>query len=213
MELSRSRHLPLLQGPSANLRFIDWIWNIKGSLPLPPAQSSGDAFGKLAPLFRERGTSHERTNDTLTFHKQNQAPQDKMAIFDGGVLQIERGAGGPVLHYRLSSKFLLFCFLLPLLFLGFAQLTIAIGNFEKQTESASTAKKPEKKDVVLRQNPIDKALGAPAPEKPKKDPEKKKNSPTPAYVFAALFAILYAVGRVLEDRLAKSLFRKTLLAS
>jgi hypothetical protein len=53
------------------------------------------------------------------------------------------------------------------------------------------------------------------PEKPKKDGKKsdeddKKPSPTAAYVFAAIFATLYVVGRILEDRLAKSLFRKKL---
>jgi hypothetical protein len=66
-------------------------------------------------------------------------------------------------------------------------------------------------------NPIDKALGAPAPEKPKKDgkgeDEDKKPSPTPAYVFAALFATLYVVGRILEDRWIKALFKKSLLGS
>ena len=61
-------------------------------------------------------------------------------------------------------------------------------------------------------NPIDKALGAPAPEKPdkKKKDDDDKPSPTPAYVFAAIFAVLYVVGRILEDRLVKSLFRKRL---
>ena len=34
--------------------------------------------------------------------------------------------------------------------------------------------------------------------------------PTAAYVFAALFALLYVVGRVLESRLIKSLFKKGL---
>lgn len=194
-----------------NLRFIDWIWNIRGSLALPPEQSSDDAFGRLDPLFHEAGTTHERTNDMLTFRKQNQAAQDKMSVFDAGVLQIERGMDGAVLRYRLVSRTLLFCFLAPLLFLAFAQLTITIGKFESaSTTAAEKVKKPEKPEPVLQQNPIDKALGAPAPEKPKKG---EKNSPTAAYVFAALFAALYFVGRILEARLAKSLFRKSLLGS
>lgn len=194
-----------------NLRFIDWIWNIRGSLALAPEQSSDDAFRRLDPLFREAGTTHERTDDMLTFRKQDQAAQDKMSVFDGGVLQIERGLDGAVLRYRLTSRTLLFCFMAPLLFLAFAQLTITIGTFESaSTAAAEKAKKPEKAEPVLQQNPIDKALGAPAPEKPKKD---KKNSPTAAYVFAALFAALYVVGRILEDRLAKSLFRKSLRGS
>ncbi len=212
MELSRPRNLPLSQEHPVNLRLVDWIWNITGSLPLAPGQSSGEAFGKLDPLFRERGTSHDRANDTLTFRKENQAPQDAMAIFDGGVLQVEKGAGGSVLHYRLTSKFLLFCFILPFVFLAFAQFTVAIGKLEKPATEAA-AKKPEKEETVKPQNPIDKFLGAPAPEKPKKDADKDKdkNSPTTAYVLAAIFAALYLVGRILEDRLIKAQFKKRLL--
>lgn len=201
-----------------NRRLIDWIWHIRGSLTLAPEQSSDDAFDRLTPLFRQTGTSHERTDDTLIFRKKDQAAQDKMSVFDGGVLQIEKGMAASVLHYHLTSRALLFCFILPLLFLGFAQLTIAVGNLEKSsTEAADKSEKSAKKDAALPQNPIDKALGAPAPEKPKKDgadkDKDKKPSPTPAYVFAAIFAILYAVGRILEDRLVKALFRKRLLGS
>ena len=134
-----------------------------------------------------------------------------MAVFDGGVLRIEHGLDGGVLRYQLTSRILLFCFLAPLLFLAFAQLTITIGKYESASSAAEEkAKKPEKAEPVLRQHPIDKALGAPAPEKPKK---KEKNSPTAALVFAALFVALYIVGRILEDRMAKSLFRKLLRGS
>lgn len=199
-----------------NSRFIDWIWNIRGSLALAPEQSSDEAFGRLDSLFRQIGTSHDRTKDTLIFRKKDPAAQDKMSVFNGGVLQIEKGVAGPVLHYHLTSRALLFCFLAPLLFLSFAGLTVAIGKLEKpSTEAAS--KNPEKKNVELPQNPIDKALGAPAPAKPKKDgtgkseEDDKKPSPTSAYVFAAIFAALYLVGRILEDRLVKTLFKKRLL--
>jgi len=200
-----------------NRRFIDWIWHIRGSLALAPRQSSDDAFSRLDPLFHQGGTSHDRTNDTLTFRKQDQAAQDKMSIFDGGILRIENGAGGSVLHYHLTSRALLFCFLAPLLFLAFAGATIAIGKLEKSSaDAAEASKKAEKKDVELPQHPIDKALGAPAPEKPKKDKSEeddKKHSPTAAYVFAGIFATLYVVGRILEDRLVRSLFKKKLLGS
>lgn len=195
-----------------NARFIDWIWHIRGSLLLPSGQSSDEAFGKLDPLFYKAGTSHERTNDTLTFSKKDQAAQDKMAIFDSGVLQIKKGGAGAVLNYDLKSRMLLFCFLAPLLFLCFAQATITIGEFEQSSTEAADKKKPEKKNAVLIQNPIDKALGSPAPEKPKKE-DKKKPSATSAYVFAALFAILYIFGRIFEGRLIKSLFKKSLLGS
>jgi hypothetical protein len=210
-----------------NLRFIDWIWHVRGSLALAPGQSSDNAFNRLDSLFRQSGTSHERTNDTLIFRKKDQAAQDKMSVFDGGVLQIERGAAGSVLRYHLTSRALLFCFLAPLLFLGIAQLTIAMGKLEKtSTEAAgksgkasAASKKPAAKKADVPLNPIDKALGAPAPDKPGKDGadkaggRDKKPSPTPAYVFAAIFAFLYVVGRILEDRLAKSVFKKSLLGS
>lgn len=206
-----------------NPRFIDWIWHVRGSLALAPEQSSDEAFDRLDSLFRQTGTSHERTNDTLTFRKKDQAAQDKMSVFDHGVLRIESGAAGPVLRYHLISRILLFCFLAPLLFLAIAQLTIFIGNHQKSSadaaaksgKAADAQKKPEAKKPDVPMNPIDKALGAPAPEKPKKDGDKKKDdddkpSPTSAYVFAAMFATLYVIGRILEDRLVKALFRKRL---
>ena len=209
-----------------NLRFLDWIWHIRGSLELAPGQSIDEAFDRLDPLFRENGTSHERTNDTLTFRKKDAAAQDKMSIFDGGVLWIERDAGGSVLRYHLTSRVLLFCFLAPLLFLAFAQLNIAIGILDKPSaeEVAAEKKKKEEEDKKLAerpQNPIDKFLGAPAPEKPKKDDKDKKEkeeeeeedtgpSPKAAYVFAGIFAALYVGGRLLEQWLIRSLFRKRL---
>lgn len=208
-----------------NLRFIDWIWHVRGSLALAPGQSGDDAFDRLDPLFRQRGTSHERTSGTLTFSKKDQPAQDKMSVFDEGVLQIGKGVAGPVLRYHLTSRILLFCFLAPFLFLAFGQLTIAVGKLEKpSTQAADKAKadkekKAEEKKAQLPQNPIDKALGAPAPEKPKKDgkdkdkDKDKKPSPMPAYVFAAIFATLYVIGRIFEDRWVKALFKKRLLGA
>jgi hypothetical protein len=148
-----------------------------------------------------------------------------MSVFDGGALQIEKDVAGSVLRYHLISRALLFCFLAPLLFLGIAQFTVAVVKFQNPaTKAASTSGKtphtPEKpapkKDAVVPMNPIDKALGAPAPEKPGKEGADgvggggKKPSPTPAYVFAGIFATLYVVGRILEDRLVKSLFKNSL---
>ena len=212
-----------------SMRLINWIWHVRGSLALAPDQSSDDAFDRLAPLFRETGTSHERTDDTLTFRKKDQAAQDKMSVFDRGVLRIEKDTAGPILRYHLVSRALLFCFLLVPLFLGIAQFTIALGKFQKPTsevagssgKAADASKKsPAKADAdkaaPVPLHPIDKFLGAPEPEKPKKGDEDKpgrrdkKPSPTPAYVFAGIFATLYAVGRILEDRLVKTLFKKRL---
>ena len=220
---------PLFLEKFPSMRLISWIWHVRGSLALPPAQSSEDAFDRLAPLFREAGTRHERIDDTLTFHKKDPTAQDKMSVFDRGVSRIEKDTAGPILRYHLVSRALLFCFLLVPLFLGIAQFTIALGKFQKPTsEVAGTSgkaadasnKSPAKADAdkaaPVPLHPIDKFLGAPEPEKPKKGDEDKpgrrdkKPSPTPAYVFAGIFATLYAVGRILEDRLVKTLFKKRL---
>lgn len=205
---------PARRGP-INLRLIDWIWHVRGSLPLPAGQTADEAFEKLRPVFFQPGTTHEQAQDMLVFSKKDPAAQDKMSIFDGGVLRVDQSPQGPVLRYHLISRALLFCFLAPLLFLSFAQLTITVGKFEKPAAEAKDDSKKDKKDTAIQLNPIDKALGAPEPEKPKKDADKdkgknNKHSPTPAYVFAGLFAALYVVGRVLEDRLVKALFRKRL---
>ncbi len=224
-----------------NLRYIDWIWHVRGSLALVPGQSRDDAFGRLDPLFHTPGTSHQRAGDTLRFSKKDPAAQDKMSVFESGVLQIDSAEGAPVLRYHLVSRALLFCFLLPLLFLGFAQLTIEVVKYQKASDAAAEEadkaagkpKKPEKKKIDVPMNPIDKALGAPEPKKDEKKGDKKskvgdgndggggdgegggkkKPTPTPAYVFAGLFALLYVVGRLLEARLVRNLFQKKLLGT
>jgi hypothetical protein len=190
-----------------NLRFIDWIWHVRDSLALAPGQSSEDAFDRLDPLFRQAGTSYRRTNDTLIFRKKNQAAQDKMSIFDSGSLQIDTSVGGSVLRYHLTSRALLFCFLASPLFLGIAQVTVLISHFEKPTPDE------EKKHADRPMNPIDKFLGAPEPDTSKKDDadDDKKLSPKAGYIFSGIFAVLYVVGRILEDRLIKVRFKKSLL--
>ena len=190
-----------------SLRFIDWIWHVRNSLALAPGQSGEEAFDRLDPLFREPGTSVQRTHDTLIFRKKDQAAQDKMAVFDAGSLQIERSVGASVLRYHLTSRALLFCFLASPFFLGIAQLTVVISKFE------TPAPHEEKKKADMPMNRIDKALGAPEPDKSKKDDpdDDKKLSPNSAYVFSGIFAILYLVGRILEDRLIKARFKKNLL--
>lgn len=214
-------------GTRVNLSFFDQIWHVTGSLTLAPGQSSDDAFDRLAPLFDQPGTSHERNDDTLTFRKRDQAAQDKMAIYDSGTLRIEHGPAGAVLRWRLKSRALLFCFLAPLLFLAFAQFSVVVNQYDKPTpaEIAAEEKKAEereKRNAERQLHPIDQFLGAPAPEKPKKDEKSEKDekaekeeaedrhSPTPAYVFAGLFAALYVAGRVIEDRRIRRRFRKSL---
>ena len=196
-----------------NLRYIDWIWHIRGSVALASGQSGSDAFDRLDPLFRAPGTSHQRTSDKLLFKKKDQLAQDKMSVFDRGCLRIEKGPSGSVLRYHMTSRALLFCFLAPLLFLSLAQITVVLKKYDKPPAEAA------KKHVTTPMNPIDKALHAPAPEDDSKkkdksagdDGEGKGLSPTPAYVFAGIFAVLYVVGRILEDRLAKGLFKRRLL--
>lgn len=200
-------------------RMIEGIWQVGGSVTLPHGQTSQEAFARLDPLFRQTGTRSDRTDDTLSFTKKDQAAQDRMAVFDGGMLRIERDMATPVLRYRLTSRFLLFCFLAPLMFLAFAQLTIVVARHEAAEKKAAAArpgaaaeakKKAEKENIVWPQSPVDKALGMPPPEKKKKKDDDGPK-PTAAYVFAAIFAALYAVGRVWEARRINALFRQRLL--
>ncbi len=202
------------------LRSIDWIWHVRGRVPLAPAQSSEAAFERLDPLFRQPGTSFERAGDMLVFRKRDQAAQDKMSVFDSGVLQIETSEAATVLRYDLTSRALLFCFLAPLLFLAIAQLTIAVvKSTSSAAEAAGKSGKSADKKIDVPMNPIDKALRAPAPDKPKKhgkddpDDKDKKPSPRPAYVFAAIFACLYLIGRILESWLIRRLFSAALHGS
>ena len=220
MGRNRSDRAALVRGKHVNLRSMGWIWHIRGRLVLPPGQSGDEAFDRLDPLFDEPGTSHKRESGTLIFQKKDQAAQDKMSVFDSGVLQVEKGAAGLVLRYDLVSRALLFCFLAPLLFLTFAMFIQVTAKYQKPDDPAKEAaekKKEESKEIYVPLNPIDKALGAPEPEKPKKDKtdvededKKKGSSPVTAYVFASLFAVLYVVGRILEQQLIRSVFRKSL---
>ena len=201
VSLSASEMHPPAETPSL-LRLIDWIWHIRGEVPLPAGQSDDEAFGKLDPLFAHAGTTHARMGE------------DPLSIVDRGTLRIEAAGGGPVLRYHLVSRALLYCFLAPLLFLAIGQLTAALGKLEKPpVEEKADKKKPE-----IQVNPVDKMLGAPAPEKPKDKKDKKdaggkekdKFSPTPAYVFAGIFAMLWLLGRLLEPWLIKRLFTRRL---
>lgn len=204
------------------LPYIERIWRIRGSLPLEANPSPADVFGKLDPLFQASGTTHRIADDTLTFSKKNALAQDKMSVFDGGELKV----GNSALTYWMTSKALLFCFLAPLLFLGFGQLTVLVGYVQKPTaaemkKAEEEAKKDEEEKANTPMNPVDEFLGAPPPEKPKSEAEKKKDkekeeeqdqgpSPTPAYVFAGIFFALYLLGRWLEPWLIKREFRRRL---
>ena len=200
------------------MRLIDWIWTVRGELPLPAGQSAAEAFARLEPFFREPGTSFDQAEGSLTFTKKDPLAQDRMSIYDAGELRVESQPGGGVLRYWMTSKSLLFCFLAPLLFVAFGQIIVGVGILAKPDTEQADKKKKEEKDKVRELHWIDQMLGAPAPEKPKKDEKEKKKeeggkdrfSPTSAYVFAGLFALLYVIGRILEDRLIRRRFLRSL---
>lgn len=175
---------------------------------------------RLVPLFDVPNTAHERVGNMLLFTKKDPMAQDRLAVFDAGLLTIVDQGNRPRLRYELSSRFLLACFLAPFLFLAFGQLGIAAGEYQKAKSEAGKAEETkdedkEEKEIVL--NPVDIALGAPAPQTRKEmkaEKEEKENEPPsakPAYILAGIFAFLYMFGRILEERLARSLFKKQLL--
>lgn len=207
------------------LRLVNWIWHIRGEVPLPADLAPDEAFERLDPLFTHSGTTHARMGDVVVVTKRDQLAQDPLSVVDTGTLKIEPGEKGAVLRYHLVSRALLLCFLAPLLFLAVAQLTVFLGSLERPAseEQAKKDKDKQEKKGDIQLNPVDKFLGAPAPEKPKDDnkdakkdakkegdEEKKGFSPTTAYVFAGIFAALWVLGRLLEPWLIRRLFQRTL---
>jgi hypothetical protein len=199
--------------PHPWLRHVACLWQVEGAVPLPAGQSDEEAFGRLSQLFDTMGTRHRRAGPQLLYAKKDPVAQDRMAVFETGALTIDRTGDAAVLRYHLASRALLFCLFLPLLFLGFAQLTIWTEK-PKPPATEAQKKKDEAKKPPLQLHWIDKALGAPEPKKPDKDEEggkrRKKPSPTAAYVFAGLFAALYLIGRFLEPWLVRRLFERRL---
>lgn len=198
------------------LRFIEWIWRIKGTLPIDHFQSSDTVFGRLNGLFQEKDTTAWIEGDTLIFTKKNQMPQDKMSVFDGGNLRVADGT----LRYDLMSRALLACFLSPLLFFAVGHVGVAFDTWRNPPEvvkaKAEAAKRRSKiKSETVPMNPIDKLLGAPKPEKKKKGGEElgkrnRKPSMTTAYVFMGIFFALWILGRIFEHVRVHSRFRKML---
>ncbi|WP_421846882.1 hypothetical protein [Novosphingobium sp.] len=201
------------------LRWITWIWHIRGEVPLPAGQTPDEALAKLDPLFAHARTTHARMGDVVMVTKRDQLAQDPLSIVDSGTLRVDPAEQGAVLRYHLVSRALLYCFLAPLLFLAVGQLTVFLGTLEKPKAEEKAKKDDAKKKDEVTLNPVDKFLGAPAPEKPKDDKkdakDKKKDgkdgfSPTPAYVFAGIFAALWLIGRLLEPWLIRRLFTRSL---
>lgn len=198
-----------------NLRAIDWIWRVRGRIPIESALSPTEAFDRIKSLFQASGTSHRIDSDTLSFTKTGQLPQDPMSVFDGGILHVSGGT----LRYDMMSRALLACFLAPVLFFAVGHVGVALDNWRNPPEvvaaKAEAAKKRSRikpEDVPL--HPIDQFLGAAKPEK-KKDGEEigkrnRKPSMTTAYVFMGIFFALWVLGRILENVLIHSRLRKLL---
>jgi len=143
-----------------NLRFIDWIWRVRGSIFLAPGIAERDALDRLDGLFQEYGTTYTRDKTRLDFRKKSPAAQDKMSVFNRGALYLETSDGTKMLRYDLVSNALLLCFLAPLLFFGFGQFfeftmrhqdasqKPVAAQTQGKDQSASASKKPaDAKDV------------------------------------------------------------------
>lgn len=203
--------------PGFTFPLIDYIWRVRGAVPIDPALSAGEAFARLEPLLNTPGTSLSSEGEALAYAKHNPSAQDKLATFTRGRLWIERSGAGAVLRFDLFSYALLLCFLAPLLFLGFAQLANTINAWEASgLEASEKADKnnADKPKPVRKLNPVDEFLGAPAPEDPNKKKDKKKDegrhSPDEGYYLAGFFALVYLVGRWLEPFLVRRRFRAAL---
>ena len=205
-----------------NLPYIEKIWRAEGSLMLDEPQSADEAFDRLDPLFKTNGTTYQIDGDTLTYKKDNPAAQDKLATFTSGTVRMVQEPTGTRLDYDVKSPALLMVFLAPLLFLAFGQLAVVVNAWDTsaddETEQSEKAEEEEEEQEV-KLHPIDEFLGAPQPEtleeKKQREEEKEeedegKHNPIPAFVLAALFAILYGLGRVLEPYLLRKTFRKYL---
>ena len=213
---------PVRPARGFSIPYIDIIWRVRGEVPIDRAMTPEEAFARIDALLRTPGTTLSAEGAELTYAKQNPAAQDKLATFNRGRLWIERAGAGAVLRFDLFSHALLLCFLAPLLFLGFAQLAVTVNAYEKAAAEASEKDKgKDKKDEdkpkpVKKLNPIDEFLGAPAPEDPnkkkkdKKDEDKGRHSPDKGYFLAALFAVLYLLGRWLEPWLVRRRLRAAL---
>lgn len=210
------------------LPYIDRIWRAEGEVPLDEPLTPAEAFARLDPLLQAPGTTYAVEGDTLTYAKRNPAAQDKLATFTHGTLKVAQGQDGATrLLFNVRSKALLLCFLAPLLFLAFAQLMVTVNGWEKASAEAAEAAgkdggKDKDKDAaksVPELHPLDQFLSAPAPEDPakkKKDKDKQdkeKFDPTPAYVLAGLFFVVYLVGRVLEPWLLRRTLRAALTSA
>lgn len=199
-----------------NLRYIDWIWRVRGSVETGPGRGSEKVFESIDDLFQQPNTSYAIEGDALTFTKSKQLPQDKMSIYDSGTLWVADGR----LRFDMMSKALLACFLAPLFFFALGHIGMALDQWRNPPEVAAAKKeRAEKRSLVkpedVPMHPIDKFLGAHEPKKEKKDGEEgakkdRKPSMKTAYTFMGIFFGLWFAGRILEYKLFQIRLRKRL---
>lgn len=222
-----------------SLPYVDRIWRVQSSLELDQDLTPSETFARLDPLFQTQGTTYSKEGNTLTYSKKNPAAQDKLATFTAGTLRHVRERGAARLHYDVTSTALLLCFLAPLFFLGFAGLIVVVNELEapyiaaKKAEEEKEKEKEKAEEEEIKLHWIDQMLGAPEPKQPgdkekeeKEEKEKKRaqegeeeeeeddanHSPDRSLQLAALFFVIYCVGRVLEPYLLKRTFRRMLSA-
>ncbi|MEE4155271.1 MAG: hypothetical protein V2I27_14025 [Erythrobacter sp.] len=211
-----------------SLPYVDRIWRVKDALELEEALTPSETFARLDPLFQTQGTTYSHEGDTLTYSKKNPAAQDKLSTFTAGTLRHVHEGGSAYLRYDVTSTALLLCFLAPLFFLAFAGFILVVNELEAPyvaAEKAAEEKEKEKKKEKEREiklHWIDQMLGAPEPKQKDEEEDKKReergrekkekddarHSPDRALYLAALFFVIYCVGRVLEPYLLKRTFRR-----
>ncbi|WP_137681562.1 hypothetical protein [Aurantiacibacter suaedae] len=203
-----------------NLPFIDWAWRSRGEIAIEPPLTTEETFARLRPLVDKETTECDYGDNTLTYIKGNPAAQDRLATFSQGTLTVEQQGGLTKLLYDVKSNALALVLLAPLFFVGFAQIAVAINQWEDRKAEVAKAEGASEEEADEEEEPaphhwIDEALGAPAPEtlEQKKqrmeeegEQKKEKLPTTPSYVLAGLFLALYVLGRFLEPYL----FRRTL---
>lgn len=198
-----------------NLTYFEWIWCIKGKMPVEATEPPAQVLSKVESLLGANDTNYRIDGDTLTFTKKNAVPQDKLSVFDRGTLRVSNG----VFHYHLVSKALLACFFAPLFFFVLGHAGVAMDQWRNPPEVVKAKQEAAKKRSLVKpedvpMSAIDKFLGAPTPEKKKTGEEIGKRNRKPsmetAYNWMGIFFALWIAGRILEHKLVHNLFRKKL---
>ena len=112
---------------------IDWVWHIRGSVPLAGPESS--ALDRIENLLsaqykskRERGDDYVKFNDPLW---QNMLSPNwlAMVLYDRGRFWVDRTLNGPTLRYELRSLHgFVFCLFGAIMFFSVGMLDGGIPN-------------------------------------------------------------------------------------